>query len=531
MKNHELFSASNNNEDIAHNNEQFLGFGDEFLPEYTRDTWKDNCKTLETKRLQGLVDVLIAIKNGSKEYAIKTLENNWLSDGFVMKSVATCLSDGVDVVRQVYKDTWGEAFSQKNKDFLDRLDKWHEEQQKLLSKKDTYEDEHGPTTREKFMERVHDTFGPEEARMMAFAIRNANNIGKPARHPFGITYYDPYAASVSFIGETDEPKYVPSIMEWTEINYKNDLEDYKRNFIDWINSGSYTEKQTSWLKKAVNDIDACLEDDEEPSYRGKNFPTTMRVQGNIEDFKDNNDFMYCNDLTTAFNSYFGHKNNTYGETTARLYMCPRTDTMTKLIDEFRHKCARKDVRYSFKYSSDPYRNDRIVIYTNYNRINDHLDVLKEIKQEHPELFRDMDDTRKNPFWGKIDGAPEGVYFGEEPPEEINTDKQGKTEHRPWTSYSSLRAEIFEKADQRWAKEVYGDDDDDEDNTNPFAGIFDGWGLPDNAKHFNSPSDISWESARRLEQIFREELSEALPVDVDPNNICFNKSNQPVYSIG
>lgn len=525
MRNHEQYGTG---EDIntLRDEKELLEFGEKSLPKYVQSYWQDACKTMGAERINGLTDTLVAIKDGETKQAVKMLKNNWLSDGLVMGSVATYLPEGVDVVRQVHAEVYGEGRTKENSAFLGQMEKWHKEQRKKLAKevggavaKANSEAYHGPTTREKFMERVHDTFGPEEARMLEFKIRDANKIGKPTQPPFGLTYYDPYAASVSFIGDTDEPKYIPGIMDWTEENYKNDMKDYKRNFIEWISDGSRTDEQIRWLEKAIDNIDACLEDTEELLYKGKNFPTTMHVQGDIEDFKNSsNDFMYCDDLTTAFNSYFGHRNKTYGEITARLYMCPRTDNMIELIDEFRHKCGEKDIRYRFKYSSDPYRNDRIVIYTNYDRINDHLDVLKEIKQEHPELFRDMDNTRKNPFWGKIDGAPEGVYFGEEPPKMVIVTKEGReVDRHAWTSYSKLRANAFEEADRKWAEEIYKEKSAD------YIGFF--GTLTDDAKHFDSPSDISWENAKKLEQIFREELDKA---NVNPDNMCFNKSNKDIY---
>ena len=135
----------------------------------------------------------------------------------------------------------------------------------------------------------------------------------------------------------------------------------------------------------------------------------------------------------------------------------------------------------------------------------------------------MDDSRKNPFWGTIDGAPEGVYFGEEPRRyprnfeltnrDAGQDEEGDDPDEVFVffgySYSGLRGEVFDMAFEKWVKEVYGEEK-----------YYDGWRRKiKNRVCFDSPSDISWKNAERLEQIFREELDKA---DIDPNNMCFDK---------
>ena len=519
MRNHEQYGTGED-VDTLRGEEELLEFGKKSLPKYVQSYWQDACKTMGAERINGLTDALVAIKDGETKQAVKILKDNWLSDGLVMGSVATYLPEGVDVVRQVHAEVYGEGRTKENSAFLDQMEKWHREQRKKLAKemggavaKVNSEAYHGPTTREKFMERVHDTFGPEEARMLAYRMRS---VEKPASDSvLAREQYDAYRASVSFLGETDEPKYVPGIVDWTEKTYKRDLLCYRRNIAKWINEMAVDKELLDDFKEIIDNIDNYLADPNiEPSYREHKFYRTLTVQGSADRFKNNRDAMYCYDLNTA--CHHDNIERFYGKITARLYMCPRTDNMIELIDEFKYRCEDKNIRYHFKYTSDPRRNDRFIIYTNYDKINDHLDVLKEIKKERPELFKDMNDARKNPFWGKLDGAPEGVYFGEEPPELVTINKEGnEIERRPFTSYTKVRADAFMSADKKWGVEVYGDDKDT---------IHEMY-ITSDSKHFDSPSDISWKNAERLEQIFREELDKT---NVNPDNMCFNKSNKPIY---
>lgn len=500
------------------NREEFLEFGENSLPEYTKTIWQKSAEKIEPERLEGLVGVLTDIKNGERENAIKALKSNWLSDGLVMGSVATYLPEGVDVVRQVYRETWGDDY--KNKDFLDRLEKWHDEQQEMLADEEAededYEDEdsyeRGPTTREKLMERVHDIFGPEEARMMAYGMRMDDGT------------YEAYRVANCFVAKRDEPKGIPNLRQWAMASYDRDLNNYKNHFENALKKARETGSEeaerlfTGWLdgiNKYLSDPNA------NPLYGDGDFPETMKKQ-------EGGGFMHCWDFDTAINRKMGNFDETYGDITARLYMCPRTDCLTDFMDEFKNRCDEKELRYYFKYINYPsIRADRFLIYTNNNLINEHLEVLREMQKERPELFKDMDDGSRNPFWGTIDGAPEGVYFGEEPRHyprdfeptnrELYGEKTPKGEDLDATpafrgySYSGLRSDVFDIAFEKWAKEVYG-----EEKTGEIKNINE---VIKNEVHFDSPSDISLENAEKLEQMFREELDKA---DIDPNNMCFDK---------
>ncbi|MBR3252576.1 hypothetical protein IKF84_00680 [Candidatus Saccharibacteria bacterium] len=527
MRNHERYTT-NEDTDTLRTTEELLEFG-ETLPKYVQNYWQNACKTMEPERINGLTDTLVAIKDKDFEQAKNILKENWMDDGLVMGSVATYLPEGVDVVRQVHIDAYG-GIKKENREFFDRMEKWHEEQRKKFAKemgkaavktrgdsdnsmKDS-EAYHGPTTREKFMERVEDNFGIWAARNMAYGMRmNGKRYGA-------------YGIANCFGYERDEPKKIPNLEQWAKESYNHDLNINKRNFKRFLKKAR-EDGNKEWVgifEEWVDKIDKYFaKPNANPSYGNAGFPETMQEQ-------EGGRFMYGWDVQTAFERKVGSYKG-YGEVEARLYMCPRTDNLTDFIDEFKDRCNEKDLRYYFKYANYSNRDDRFIIYTNYNLINDHLKTLREMWSERPELFKNMNDSCCNPFWGRIDvdGDPYvshemGVYFGEEPrryPRDFEPtnrdeglDKKGEDPDAVSTfrgySYSGLRGDIFDIAFKKWTREVYGEKEYRDE---------DGWRKFKNEVHFDSPSDISWKNAERLEQIFRKELDKA---DIDPNNMCFDK---------
>ena len=138
MKNHEHYSGSEEINTLR-DSEELIEFGKESLPKYTLEYWNDACKTMEPERINGLADALVAIKDGDSDEAVKMLKRDWLEDGLVLGSVATYLPEGVDVVRQVHMDVYGEDRSKENSAFLDQMEKWHDEQKKkLMSERGRY---------------------------------------------------------------------------------------------------------------------------------------------------------------------------------------------------------------------------------------------------------------------------------------------------------------------------------------------------------------------------------------------------------
>ncbi len=155
-----------------------------------------------------------------------------------------------------------------------------------------------------------------------------------------------------------------------------------------------------------------------------------------------NTFMFYQEGTIVSGGFVGFRDPSYDngynftkdKIEARLYLSPSDDNVALLTWEIISKCHNeKDMSFELKVAECDDRNDKIVLYTDYKNIGKYLEILREIKDEKPELFENMG---KNKLWGTIDGAPEGVYFGEEPDEDR-------------TSYSSKRAHEIGLSIMNW----------------------------------------------------------------------------------
>ena len=120
----------------------------------------------------------------------------------------------------------------------------------------------------------------------------------------------------------------------------------------------------------------------------------------------------------------------------RFYMCPKPDNLVPIMEAFTKESEAADLPYYFKFSTNPNRNDKLVIYSSGDMAEKHLATLEKINKEHPEWF---EDTGKNPLWGVIEGV-KGVYYGAEP---LETGKD---------SYGGRRAKIFSDALSEWRQE-------------------------------------------------------------------------------
>lgn len=380
--------------------------------------------------------------------------------------------------------------------------------------------------RERFKKRVHDDFGPEDARMIAYAKRISDWSDDEGRH-WNNNTFNTYSAVTDVLPKIFDPEDYEGPTgwdKWVTDNYRLELQIirniYSQSALSWTNRGEISKANGN--RNIVNKIDKVLLDPSaEPDWGTKSsrrFPATMEYQeGGI--------FLHCRDVNSAI---FGDE-----ETELRLYMHPKPDKMIDLVAAFKKKCDDQDQRYYFKISRQP-RADGFIIYTNYEQVDKKLDILSQIQKERPDLFEGMDDGYKNPFWGEIDGAPKGVYFGEEParyPRAFeptaadlgmdNDDYGYSSKDVPYFmgySYSGLRSDVFDIAFEKWMKEVYH-----EEKTKDLSGLNRVY-LIDGVQttkpiSFKSPEDISWSAAKRLEELFRGELAKA---DIDPENMCFDK---------
>lgn len=190
-----------------------------------------------------------------------------------------------------------------------------------------------------------------------------------------------------------------------------------------------------------------------------------------------------------FHVYSPFYNNT-DKVECRFYLSPKNvNSMVKALVGAHY--GANSPKFYMKYY-DVARNDRLVIYTDYAHAEKELEILKNLQEKQPDLFENMG---KNPFWGTISGAPEGVYFGEEP---------------SFNSYGGVRGDSFDDAFERWLS-AYGMESETEDPENQYRHI--------HRINFSSPDEISDAMVYHFVDFFKQELMER---GIDPNNPCFNK---------
>lgn len=93
----------------------------------------------------------------------------------------------------------------------------------------------------------------------------------------------------------------------------------------------------------------------------------------------------------------------------RLYVNLKPKNSIKLGNILMEKCCEKHYKLYFKFWTGNDRNDSFLIYTNYGRVQDMVDMLNGIKAEHPEIFDGAEKTSE--LLPLIDGY---IGFGEEP---------------------------------------------------------------------------------------------------------------------
>lgn len=122
----------------------------------------------------------------------------------------------------------------------------------------------------------------------------------------------------------------------------------------------------------------------------------------------------------------------------RLYLNMELADTYKMAYLLVSKCSDKKLPYYFKFDRMGTRDDSIVIYSDTENLSNYIEVLNEIKQEHPELVSRF---QKAPLLtGRIDGY---IGYGSEPLEKR-------------TSYTKKRAEMIEtimdEETKKWVKD-------------------------------------------------------------------------------
>lgn len=123
----------------------------------------------------------------------------------------------------------------------------------------------------------------------------------------------------------------------------------------------------------------------------------------------------------------------------RLYInCCKKDII-QLATLFTERCNSSELPVCFKYSINDadYRTDQIVIYSNLGNLQDYIQILQDIKQQHPEIIERCGEPPL--FTGKYDGW---IGVGDEP----NVRN---------TSFNVVRSQAIDRALSKLATEIEG----------------------------------------------------------------------------
>lgn len=129
--------------------------------------------------------------------------------------------------------------------------------------------------------------------------------------------------------------------------------------------------------------------------------------------------------------YLTAKKDEYPNVEHRLYLDTESLDTYKMTTYFIEKCGEHHIPYYFKFDTAANRDDTIVIYSSTENLTKYVEILQEIKREHPDLISRAKDPPV--LTGKIDGW---IGYGSEP--ELMPDGEK-------TSFNAKRAKILEKS--------------------------------------------------------------------------------------
>ena len=129
--------------------------------------------------------------------------------------------------------------------------------------------------------------------------------------------------------------------------------------------------------------------------------------------------------------YLTAKKDQYPNVEHRLYLDTESLDTYKMTTYFVEKCDEHNLPYYFKFDQYADRDDTIVIYSSTENLTKYVEILQEIKREHPELVS----RAKEPpvLTGKIDGW---IGYGSEP---------AKTPDGQRHSFNEIRAKVLENS--------------------------------------------------------------------------------------
>lgn len=169
----------------------------------------------------------------------------------------------------------------------------------------------------------------------------------------------------------------------------------------------------------------------------------------------------------------------FNDTNCRLYLNLDVKNALKFGGLLSDDCMEKDIPLYFKFwTGKNERNDPFVIFTNYDHVQDIVDIIQKYEMSNPELF--VGASNANPFLARVD---ENIFFGEEPA-------------RKGASFSRVRANAIDAFFKKY--NGYGEllkKEDDElktiitnENLEPF---FNDFGISIKTPYLNNESTIGF----------------------------------------
>lgn len=239
-----------------------------------------------------------------------------------------------------------------------------------------------------------------------------------------------YGEITEFYKKDSKSYYVPY---YNDIFYSRAFNLWKKNMLSMTKERAFELRDNGYLKaqfvylikflrgiddvsteKEVNDIINSVAEDPNLSYAFEKY------YWNIQDFG------WTHVKSRYMNGEWDHKQ----AVEHRLYLNPDSKDTVKMLIFLMQKFLKNDMPYYFKFDRGGTRDDTIIIYSSTEMLEKYISILREIKEEHPELMKDM--FSPSLLTGKIDGW---IGYGSEP----SKDENGKVR-----SFNQVRVEAMDE---------------------------------------------------------------------------------------
>ena len=211
----------------------------------------------------------------------------------------------------------------------------------------------------------------------------------------------------------------------------------KEEFIELARNGKYGKDFVKLRNYVLHLPDINSYEEMNNLYYGNNTPS--EIKDLLEKYGWNS-IGYTSGWIHTDSRYINAKRTPRVNVEHRLYINTDSESLYSIINLFMKACSDKGIPFYFKFGlNDGSRDDTIPIYSDSEHLLDYIEILNDIKKNHPELA-----FYKPPILcGKINGF---IGYGSEPDEEIVHKR---------TSFNEIRANLIEdsikKCRDNWIK--------------------------------------------------------------------------------